>query len=251
MNTKIVEQYLHTLPDNVAKAIENFKWTDVCVEIGEKFHLQIDELEVFKKETLLIAVGAEPASKYQNNLALRMGIPTEIAGQIVDEANDHIFSVLQKMAFTKQEPETHNEIKNTLKEEGIEIIHDEETLLETDLQNLADSLLGNTNTKEYIIKETEEISKTAETETPKKPEAIQYQEPIELSDLAGVSKHRTPYTHHESAKIPDTNLSKSLYEKSHLATESSIDVSPSKQEQIKENGDFLRHIGALPEKEEE
>lgn len=246
MNTYEIEQQIESLPNHIKNAIRSFNWVEEAINIVQKHHLQIDEVEAFKKVTLGIATGLLPAQEYKNRLAKEMGISNELAGDLVLEANQTIFSELQKRAFSKNNnPEKEYEnISNTLQDNGVKLIDEEEIRPKTKLQNITDELLGKKLKTEIKAgekeKEIEQINQKTETE--KKP--VQYQEPIELSDLAGITKHRIPYVHHESKLIPENNLSKQRYTKPFISKQSSLDLSPSENEQISERGDFLKHIGA-------
>ncbi|MCI5051439.1 MAG: hypothetical protein MRY57_03960 [Candidatus Pacebacteria bacterium] len=93
-----------------------------------------------------------------------------------------------------------------------------------------------------------------------------YQEPLDESDFKGISGHRTKteilktqdHVHPDHAfsntnlhskggrdlgqGILDQSLEKKLMENPHIARNNTLDVSPTEQEQIKEEGDFLKAL---------
>ena len=260
MYRKELEQHIQSLPEYIRNAIEGFDWVKESTNIINKFQLQIDDIDIFKNITLMIATGILPANKYAESLIEQLDISKELAGNLVEEANQTIFTELQKRAFSKedidenegQEFSNQTEISSILKEEGIEIIDPDQNIQKpnTPLQNLADSLLNkqqnrNSHENEYTEKP-EHVEEIKPIQTEKPEQSInRYQEPIELQDLAGITKHRIPYVQNIAEPISETNLSKSRYTQPFIAGESSLDLSPSKQEQITENGEFLKHIGAV------
>lgn len=239
MFNESIQKELTLLPKNIRHAIETFNWTDVSERLIQKYRLHIDAIEIFKNQSIAVAVGLESVEDYQDILMSTMNINLETAKNLVEDANTLIFTELQKTAFSKTESSS---LHDALKDEGILLVDENDTDHYTSVDMSPVRARDNKHTDTYIPKyKSVEVSSDVPTvdETPKIPT---YHEPIEISDLAGITKHRTPYTHHESEKISDSNLGKALYTNVHISKGDTFNVSPTHESQIKEDGDFLKHI---------
>lgn len=190
-----INQLISELPDNIRTVVEGFDWAGEVMKIGQAHNLQIDDIEIFHDETLLVVLGKTPATEYENSLMRSMNIDKELADTLVDFANEHIFSVLQKLAFTKTKPEEetegveHNELVDEMRSEGIELVHHStEPVIPSKLGDEITSILSPELNDSTSI-ETPEPSTTENTD--QEPPTIIYNEPINLDDTVGIGKHRT------------------------------------------------------------
>ena len=126
-----VNQALQQLPEHIQKTINEFPWAQETMSIGQHYGLSINQIDVFQLETLKVLVGLVRADQYQNQLRNLLGLPKEEAGQLVAEANNNIFSPLQKRAFSNPSQENnhnekefveHGDLASMLDSEGITLI---------------------------------------------------------------------------------------------------------------------------------
>ncbi len=273
MLDSVIQKKINELPEKIRHAVENFDWSTEILHIAEDHNLQIDDVEVFHQQTLLVIVGLAPAIDFKKNLTQHMGISPDLAQILVDDANEHIFRPLQKSVFSHDNKPIdqyqeninenekiipHEKISSIMSEHGIDLIDENEekeiTRPKNELQDLADDLFNtkkqndlNTNTDtDYDLKTTQA--------NPNR----EYQEPIEDSDLSGIKKHRIDTSilkqsqpenisedrnqTSEQTKL-NQRLENEIFKNSYISKNEKIDVSPSQKEQIIENGDFLKHIG--------
>ncbi|MGB0925340.1 MAG: hypothetical protein ACPGTS_01375, partial [Minisyncoccia bacterium] len=245
------------LPDNIRNAVETLDWATEILHIAHDHHIQIDDIETFRRETLLVIVGLTDAADFEKNLVKNMGISHDLADALVADANAHIFRPLQKIAFTKTEttpePEpdipAHHEISNELQNHGIELVDEHTpTKPQNDLQKIVDATFN--NNIQTIHTENPEATETPTQQKPE-PKPVHYREPIQTSDLQGIKGHRTniqsPARQTQEKILHNTQrLEKKLFEQTHLSKNERFDVSPTEAENISERGDFLKHIGAIP-----
>lgn len=267
----MIQKKINDLPDNIRRAIERFDWASEILHISQNHQIQIDDIEVFRRETLLVIVGLTPAADFQKNLMKNMGVSRSLAEELVADANAHIFAPLQKMAFSRQNTEPaeleeeiihHDDLTDAMSEHGIELVDEFEPEAEkpkNELQALADDIF---NTSEPETKETKVSEPKAETSEPEttveKP--LSYNEPIDESDLQGIKKHRIDTTilnqvqpEHilsgvEHKKIENTlnqSLDKKLFTQTHISQNETFDLSPTENEQAVQDGEFLKRIGAI------
>jgi hypothetical protein len=247
MLDKLIDNKIKELPNNIQYAIKNFDWANEILNIAKKYQLQIDDVAILRRETLLVISGLTPAEDFEKNLEAHMHIKKELAEKLVADSNEHIFLPLRKLAFTHHEeiePELipHEKINNIMSDVGVELVDESDTreYPKNELQDLADSLF---NKKEEKHEEPaiEEVAKEQKKEKP-----IYYSEQIEKEDLKGIYEHRIDTSIlKEKPKTFDDKLGSYLFENTHISKTENIDVSPTKEEQIKENGEFLKHIGAV------
>lgn len=316
----IIQDKINTLPENVKHAVEQFDWATEILHIAQDHQLQIDTIESFRRETLLVIVGLTDAADYEKNLVSHMHISDELAEILVSDANEHIFRPLQKIAFThdrendKEDREilNHNEVKDLMNEHGIELVDEfkAEEKPKNELQELADSLFNETKASvsypqtvihnstrnpesdyknldsrfrgndkvihrndkvvrgnDKVIRgnnkvdlgERDRVNLHQNTKEKSEHTSIEYNEPIESSDLAGIYEHRINTdilnqtkpekilqgeTLIKKPKEAKKNIEHRLLNKTHISKTASLDVSPTKAELIKENNEFLKHIGA-------
>lgn len=237
MFTPEIEKQLKTLPDTAQEAIRNFDLTNAIIDLAQKYNLHIDDADVLKNETLAVITGLTPAKEYKNILKQNINLSSDLIDGLLEDTNHMIFTKIRTLMFSIKKDKDAQEIYDALKKEGV-VMDDLDTKPSSKLQKLTDTLLAkNRDTRPNYQREPTKKEPLPDTNT-KNP----YQEPIELSDLAGVSQHRTPYTHHEAKPISENNLSKSLYHKSLMPNVSRFDASPPVNEQIKENSALLDHI---------
>lgn len=259
-----IQSKINALPENIRNAIEQFDWATEILHIAQDHQLQIDTIESFRRETLLVIVGSTAAIDFEKNLVKNMEISHEVAERIVADANQHIFIPLQKIAFSHDDVEdeilAHDDISNVMGEHGIELVDEfkPEPRPKNELQDLADSLF-NTGSKE--IKNIADTFSEEKRETKSEIVPVQYNEPIYESDLAGIDAHRIDtgiltqkkpedllqfenVLNAENKTKKESSIENKLLAQSHMSKTENIDVSPTKTDLVNADGSFLKHIGA-------
>ncbi len=279
MLNETIQKKISELPINVKKAIEKFDWATEIMHIAKNNQMQIDDMSILKKETLLVMIGLISAGDFEKNLVKQLGISHSFAERLVSDANEYIFYPLQKLAFGHREDEINEREQENISREkvtelmgvnGIELIEEKEEreYPKNELQDLADSLFGENKkikssfkTNETLLKHEKNIEEQVENKKEpthvQKDDFISGREVIREEDLVGIKSHRIDTsiikekedlqriktinnnTLEEKHKLDIDNLNKIL-----ISKEENIDVSPSKEEQISERGEFLKHIGA-------
>ena len=258
---KEIKDLISELPENIREVVIRFNWAEEILAIAKRHNLQIDEVDLFREETLLVILGISSAENYEKKLVQHIGLSDETARILVDEANQNIFSELQRQAFGSKNIETKKEtlfvsndpyrepidikdINTVFKEEGIELLaHDtEQNIFPIDIQKDIDELSQSPKDKEQDIEK-------KRTET-----LISYNEDIEDSDYSGIKSHKidtnilkeSSHNIHVQKNLGDKNLSpqtldKHILENSFITKGDTIDASPTLQEEIKEEGFFPKH----------
>lgn len=298
MLNEVIQKKINELPSNIRRAVEKFDWATEIMHIAKENKMQIDDIDTFKKETLLVIVGLTSADDFERNLVKQLGIPHHFAEKLVNDANEYIFQPLQKIAFSRKDNESslqtdqtennvekdiisHKEVNELMIDHGIELIDEEDEQDElqnkighiekenpkNELQNLADSLFqekkpteaeNKTPSFQHISESVSKITKKViDNKIPDQAQndkVISYSEPIREEDLEGIRGHRIDTSIlkkrddlQTSKNDPLNNtqkLDKDILNNIKISKEEEIDVSPSKEKQITERGDFLKHIGA-------
>ncbi|MCD5389846.1 MAG: hypothetical protein LR005_00440 [Candidatus Pacebacteria bacterium] len=273
----LIQQKINELPKNIREAVEGFDWATEVLNIAQEYHLQINAMETFRREILLVIVGATDAINFEKNLVSRMDITHELAENLVADANENIFRPLQKIAFSRNSEDEiieHREMSDIMDNHGITLVDDfvPEQRPENELQDLADSLFNNTESiipdsdpKSHIYNN-KEIIDTDETLNPVQSDnivgtekKIDYNEAVESSDLVGIHEHRINTNIINQIKpegiLQENNILKKtvdngntrehiLLNKAYISKTASLDTSPTKTDLIKENNEFLKHISA-------
>lgn len=273
INDPLIKKHIQELPKNIRSAVEQFDWSSEILNISQAYHIQIDEIQIFRDETLLVIVGLTAASDFEKNLVKNMGISHELAEKLVAESNEHIFKPLQKMAFahsteTEEEIIEHDEISNVMSSHGIELVDEFEPDPQpvNELQDLANSLFKENNSvvpdsdPEFPVNNSSLDEGIPETSSQAhNDKVINYNEEINESDLRGIANHRidtsilnqiSPNNAFSEDKAENNNikneqsLDADIFENQNISKTEFFNVSPTKEELVVEKGDFLDHIGA-------
>ena len=109
---EFIKQRLFSLPQEIQKA---FSETDIVGEIEKirvKFKLMYDQASVLESETMLIFLGLEEPKYLLRNIVKNAKIPTDIAGQIVDEIEKNILKQIKSRLIEIMEQEDEENKKN-------------------------------------------------------------------------------------------------------------------------------------------
>lgn len=116
-NERIIQQHIAELPASVRKAIEQFNWAQVVLDIAQEHHLSLDKADKFHDQTLLVILNITQAQDYAQNLKEDLDLNDEQAESLVEEANKRIFRELQRYAFKPQA-----ETQHVIRKEGTGVI---------------------------------------------------------------------------------------------------------------------------------
>lgn len=281
-----IQKSIAELPDNIKQAVVTFDWAQEILEIAHEHNMQIDDADDFRHQTLLVILGKIRAEDYEKGLVSELGLSKDLAETLVSKANQRIFLALQKRAFPRngstidtentestdvsgdpyQESITHNDVKNVLSSEGIELVDENEVqIFDNDLHNEVSAILSGTEKKSSLHVELDPTFKSEVKTQRAEDTPTSYNEPIDSSDLKGIHGHRTDTSiirtqHQESPdnvfgnkprvtgrdfgqgdyKIP--TLDKHIMENPFATKTDIITATPTENEQIKKDGDFLSHL---------
>lgn len=289
MNSRTIDiaHALENLPPNIRQAVEDFDWGTEVLGIAREYGIQVDEIDVFQRETMLIIVGLERAQDYQHNLVQHMGISRSLAEQLVQEANERIFEELQKRAFSKEQKsiknegysnqgddnDIHHEIRNEMRSHGIELInHDDDGETSSSLENHEESRdTQSFNSFETKYEDGDNFGGSSEplnnlnSVTPPQSDSSyshrnNYLEELSDDDYRGIGGHRihvevskqeqkvsseediSLLEPSDNKKVVSQDLDSELFHSPKISRHDSLDFSPQEQDQVKEDGEFLRHI---------
>lgn len=201
-----IQKKIASLPLNVKNAIEHFNWAEKVMEIGRSQGLHLDDIENFRKQTLLVIIGMLPAEKYERVLSQHLNVKSDVIDFLVEQANQHIFKELQGLAFKEDEEEEENtevkeipmehndpyheplepeDIRGVFQREGIELLDDDEAQAfpsRNDISETSDdidtALLSSTEEQEDALSSSDSLP------------VSHYQELIDPDDLSGIAEHR-------------------------------------------------------------
>ena len=265
MINDIIQKKIIELPVNIQRAIKEFDWAKEVLHIAHDHQLQIDTIDTFRQETLLVITGLTQAADFGKNLVSHLHIPESLAEKLVMDANEHIFRPIQKIAFTHHEDNElesevieHTRLSDVMSDHGVELVDEFETESkpQNDLQDLADGIfqLKNKDVPPQKEETVEEITQEEEKEP------LSYNEPIDESDLAGITGHRIDTSILKQARPEsilnketqtadlansDSLLASSNFNETKISKTELFNVSPTEKELVTENGEFLKHIGAV------
>ena len=267
-----IQKHIATLPDNIRKAVLTFDWAKETMNIARTHNIQIDDIDAFRQETLMVILGLSPAEDFQKNIMVAMNIDRPTAQILVDEANEHIFGELQRRAFSSDdedeespsddeeymssdpyhEPISHNDLKDVMGDEGIHLIDHDDYQPSTPIKD--------THSEDDSNKVLEKTKSTPAANN-------SYLEPIEEKDMRGANKPQidtsilkkqhqsspenilsdtvTPKTSQSNSM--DQNLDRKIMKEPFITQKDTVDLSPNENEIITEDGSFLEHLSQQDE----
>ena len=276
-----INNEMNLLPENIKTAVENFDWSGEVMKIGGIHKLNLDQIQTFQHQTLLVILARTAAEDYEENLIKEMGVTREVADLLVEFANKHIFKELQKRAFAKKntslqkeegpgeeaEEIEHEKLADIMRNEGIELVHHENIKTDSDLgQEVADILsqkLAEEGKEGPITEQSPSPEYFEEPPKEKKHETLQenYQEIIDSGDLIGVKNYhvntpRPAMTANNEVldldvktdsqmslqKELEQTLDKQLVKNPFTAKGDTIDLSPSDEEPDLKDKKFLSKL---------
>lgn len=254
MNNSEIQKKIDALPSNIKNAIHEFDWAGQVMNIGRAHNLHLDDIEQFRIHTLLVIIGDLAASNYHASLVKEIGVDRDVAESLVQAANEHIFTELQRRAFgndnfdekeTPHEPiyeDPYNEpihpddIRGVFQQEGIRLIDDEDSKTHFQEPIRAEEYQQEfTNLKHEETPEPNKriSSKDIQHELPT-PEPLQYQEPIEENDLRGIPNYHVQESTQKKVSQPSSPFSdrfdQHLMDKPFIAKGDVVDVSPTPED---------------------
>lgn len=128
---QLIENQKKTLPPKLVEAIETIPWEPSLQKIGVENNLTADQIEILKRETMLVLYGFENPINFTENIAREVGLTEMIAASISDLIWQRVMEPINQKAddensaetkYAQIVPEIATEIHPVIKEG--EIVHD-------------------------------------------------------------------------------------------------------------------------------
>ncbi len=111
MNTELFNKHYHEqldlLPALNRQAIESVDWQDLLIDIGKSHGIDSDDIDDLQLETMLVLVGLENPSNYENQLISQLALSPAEADKLINDITAQIFTPI------------HDYIVNSTKSTGI------------------------------------------------------------------------------------------------------------------------------------
>lgn len=110
-----IHEHMKKLPEGVQGAIRASGWERKILDIGRKYGLHVDQMEILQTELSLAILGLSKREDFIGEVKREAGIPTEQLNEIVAEINLQIFEPIRDYLRKFQEAEeTREETKESL-----------------------------------------------------------------------------------------------------------------------------------------
>ena len=123
----MTEKLKQTIKDEVAKlpkenqeVINNFSWESIAEEIGKKYLLLDDEINIFQAEILIVLVGLEDPDFFAKNIEDGIGTSKTEAEKIADEVIQKIFTPINDILI--ENIKKSDKVKNANAEQNLNFI---------------------------------------------------------------------------------------------------------------------------------
>ena len=123
----MTEKLKQTIKDEVAKlpkenqeVINNFSWESIAEEIGKKYLLLDDEINIFQAEILIVLVGLEDPDFFAKNIEDGIGTSKDEANKIADEVIQKIFTPINDILI--ENIKKSDKVKNANAEQNLNFI---------------------------------------------------------------------------------------------------------------------------------
>lgn len=91
-----LEKRYQSLPDIVKKFFGSEETIDDIIDIGKKYHLHTDQLNILSEEVSLVIYGLELPSNFHSNLKRYLGVSEDTANLITYDLNQQLFSKIRE-----------------------------------------------------------------------------------------------------------------------------------------------------------
>lgn len=124
-----ITEHMKTLPHNVQEAIHASSWERKILDIGRKYGLHVDQLEILQTELSLAVLGLSGRDEFVRETMHEARIDKQTMDRIVDDINREIFEPIRShlRAATEREQQVQNRDEELETKTGL-VAHEEETL---------------------------------------------------------------------------------------------------------------------------
>lgn len=181
---QLIEEKMEELPSNVKEAIESSGWEKKIVDIGNRYKLHVDDLDLLGFELALAMVGMSDQNEFMRQMKQELRLGDETLDNIVGDINSEIFSHIREKLKEDveaeenyQEPTTVNREEELSRSEKVEMqkagirLGDDEDLIPVEAPKEIKIVQESPETEKVEIKspeELEEMAKIADLEDKKK-----------------------------------------------------------------------------------
>lgn len=110
-----IQQHMKKLPEGVQQAIRLSGWERKILDIGRKYGLHVDQMEILQTELSLAILGLSPRDEFVREVKREAGIPTEQLNEIIGDINHQIFEPIRTyLRKSQEEDQTRENTKESL-----------------------------------------------------------------------------------------------------------------------------------------
>ena len=117
---QIIKEEIAKLPKENQAVINNFGWEEITEEIGRKFLLSDNEINILQAETLVVLAGLEDPDYYAQNIENEVGTSKDEANKISDEVFEKMFTPINNILI--ENIQKSEKAKNADAEQNLDFI---------------------------------------------------------------------------------------------------------------------------------
>jgi len=152
---KLIEERMLELPQTIRDVIVKSGWTNTIRSLVKKHNLRIDQGSNLETETLLIMLGIETQEQYIKNLINEAQLSPELAGEIAQEVNLQIFSLIKNKLIENTEEKDESagikEIKKVISDSSVNKYKEPDTKKSLERDSLLKEIEDKDETAELMI----------------------------------------------------------------------------------------------------
>lgn len=104
-----IQEHMKKLPEGVQQAIRLSGWDRKILDIGRRYGLHVDQMEILQTELSLAILGLSKREEFVQEVKHEAGIPTEQLNEIIGDINHQIFEPIRTSLRKFQEAEQTRE----------------------------------------------------------------------------------------------------------------------------------------------
>jgi len=93
---ELIREKSANLPEPIQKLLGSPSIVDAVIEIGKKYHLHLDAVNLLSEEMSLVLFGLERPQDFNPNIRKYLGLSEDVANLITYDINQLIFSKIRK-----------------------------------------------------------------------------------------------------------------------------------------------------------
>lgn len=126
---KIIKERFDMLPQSIQEMMTSSHYEEALIDISKQYHLNIEQMGILEKETLLVMMGLTPVGNFEEQLMRELNIDKSKGDSIAQDINEKIFIKIRDLLKLMNTPQGEEPVVDEELEGGIGMSNEIKTTL--------------------------------------------------------------------------------------------------------------------------